>query len=204
MATKVPNGTTAGTGSFSGPPLSSVSPIQVATSGPLQMSMYYGTSNFNPVAGGNMSASSGVVTGGSPTKTVTGQCTWGPDGTTHTFTNNGAGAVTTPHTNWYTPTTADIGHTYYALTDIVTETEDTGGSSGTPPTTNVSGLRNTWTLIEGTIGSGNGVTLSMTVTSTGPNEKGQSANGHLYISPNASGIPIVATWTWGIDVLISN
>lgn len=42
----VPAGTAAGTGSFQGHPLASVSPVQIPTSGPIQFSMFYGTSNF--------------------------------------------------------------------------------------------------------------------------------------------------------------
>lgn len=203
--TLVPSGTTAGTGSSQTTPLTPAAPAQISTAGTIQLSQFYGTTAFNPVApSGSLVANSSVATGGSPSKSVTGQTTWGPDGTTHTFTNNGAGGITILHANWYTPTTTDIGHTYYALTDIQAESEEQNGSDVPVSGSNVSGLRTTWGLIEFTAGSGSGVTLSLNVNSTGPNEIGRSAHGHLYISPNASGTPIIATWDWSINVLISN
>lgn len=156
-------------------------------------------------ASGQLTSAAGVSTGTQTSHSVTAQVSWQPSGTTNSYHNNGSGAVNTAGTNWYTPTTTDIGHSFYALTAIANETDDTGATSGNVPTSsNVSGQRTTWSLIEGTVGSGNGVTLGLTVSSTGNNERTRSANGTLKISANASGSPVLATWNWSLDVGISS
>jgi hypothetical protein len=178
----------------SGQATSAVDGNPVPASGQIRFGEFRALTKAVPVQpSGSLNSSSSVNTGQGTSHSVTAQVTWSPDGTTHTFRNNGSGGVTTQGSNWYVPTTADIGHSYYAMT--VLSVISTGSTSG---------LRSTWSLIEGTVGSGNGVTLSLSASSTGNNEVIYSSSGTLQISANASGSPVLATWNWSLGAAINS